>query len=54
MGVTDAFENIASFGGISSRPLRLENIYMKTYFSIDELGTKVEASQSKSIFGLSF
>lgn len=52
MGMTDAFDNSASFGGISSRPLRLEDIFIKTYFSVDEIGTKVEALLSKSILGI--
>ncbi|XP_033215396.1 protein Z-dependent protease inhibitor-like [Belonocnema kinseyi] len=43
MGMTDAFDNSASFGGISSSPLHLEDIFIKTYFSVDETGTKVEA-----------
>ena len=47
MGMIDAFDRRANFTDISNKPLRLDEIYMQSYFSINEYGTKVDASQGE-------
>lgn len=47
MGITDAFNEQADFTAISKKPVRLDEIYMRTYFSLNENGINIEVSNSK-------
>lgn len=47
MGLTDAFNEHADFTGISKKPLRLDEVYVRTHFSLNENGINVEVSNSK-------
>ncbi|XP_043485078.1 antichymotrypsin-2-like [Leptopilina heterotoma] len=46
MGITDAFSEKADFIGISKKPLRLDEIYVRTHFSLNENGINAEVSNN--------
>lgn len=46
MGLTDAFNEHADFTGISKKPLRLDEVYVRTHFSLNENGINVEVSNN--------
>ncbi|XP_051174257.1 antichymotrypsin-2-like [Leptopilina boulardi] len=46
MGITDAFNEQADFTAISKKPVRLDEIYMRTYFSLNENGINIEVSNN--------
>ena len=47
MGMIDAFDKRANFTGISKKPLRLDELYMTTTFSVNEFGSFGHAQNSK-------
>lgn len=46
LGITDAFTEKADFTGISKKPLRLDEIYVRTHFSLNENGINAEVSNN--------
>lgn len=46
LGITDAFSEKADFTGISKKPLRLDEIYVRTHFSLNENGINAEVSNN--------
>lgn len=46
----DAFDKRANFTGISKKPLHLDELYMSTFFSVNEFGSTGDASNSKYLY----